>query len=103
MNCLVINWISSRYKLAVKTSQHRYLCNSDSSTLVGKFTESGVAPLYIAYQSGSVDIMQLLLENGACINTSLKTRESPLFVAAMLDRKEVVMVLLQYNPEPMTF
>ena len=28
MNCLVINWISSRYKLAVKTSQHRYLCNN---------------------------------------------------------------------------
>ena len=24
----VINWISSRYKLAVKTSQHRYLCNN---------------------------------------------------------------------------
>ena len=28
MNYLVINWISFRYKLAVKTSQHRYLCNN---------------------------------------------------------------------------
>ena len=28
MNCLVINWISSRYNLDVKTSQHRYLCNN---------------------------------------------------------------------------
>ena len=26
MNCLVINWISFRYKVAVKTSQHGYLC-----------------------------------------------------------------------------
>ena len=28
MNFLVINWISSCYKQAVKTSQHRYLCNN---------------------------------------------------------------------------
>ena len=33
MNCLVINWISSRYKLAVKTSQHWYLCNNLYSSL----------------------------------------------------------------------
>ena len=39
MNCLVVNWISSRYKLAVKTSQHRYLCNNDC-WYIGKQSEA---------------------------------------------------------------
>ena len=55
---------------------------------------SGDSPLHSAAQWGNLEIVKLLLQNGADVNAKNKWGETPLHYAAVFDHKEIARVLL---------
>src|SRR5690606_3846241 len=60
----------------------------------------GQTPLAGAAYKGYVDVVRLLLENGAQVNARLPGGKTALRFAAMFDRKEVVELMLAHGADP---
>jgi len=58
--------------------------------------DDGSTPLYVAAESGSIDVVDVLVEWGADVNRGLTSdRTTPLFMAAYNGHEDVVRHLLQ--------
>ncbi|KAJ6045563.1 uncharacterized protein N7446_012427 [Penicillium canescens] len=53
-------------------------------------------PLIAAAKRGKLEIVQALVEKGACVNVANSKRETPIGVAASLDKKDVVAYLTPF-------
>lgn len=64
------------------------------ASLKGTFGYYGESPLHVCVRNNSPEALEFLLDNGAQVNAKNKLSETPLFLACMLDRKELAVVLL---------
>jgi len=64
------------------------------ASIKGTFGYYGESPLHVCVRNNFPEAMEFLLDNGAQINAKNKLGETPLFLACMLDRRELAVVLL---------
>lgn len=64
-------------------------------SIINQVDNKGVSPLYIAAENGHLDIVQLLIAEGADFNLVNKYNYSPLFIACATHRTEIVKLLVQ--------
>ncbi|KAF4758362.1 hypothetical protein FOZ63_009137, partial [Perkinsus olseni] len=70
-------------------------CNLDRT-----HPKTGFAPLYYAAERGNIEIMKLLLENGADPNRSEPTTFTALYAAINKGQNEAVKLLLEWQADP---
>ena len=59
----------------------------------------GYTPLHEAAKEGRIDVLRLLLENGADANAEANGQYTPLHIAASMDNVDCVVELLKYNAD----
>ena len=57
----------------------------------------GTTPLHIACEEGSVDVVRLLLDNGAEVDRANECGDTPLFIAELMGHSAVVALLEEHR------
>ena len=63
-------------------------------------SQDGAAPLFCSVQEGHWEVVDLLLENGADVNSQLNKGPTPLYIAAQEGYKGLVTKLIKYKADP---
>jgi len=72
------------------------------ANLSGEFSSSIIISgnvLFVAVNKGYYDIVKVLLENGADINESDTHGRTPLMIAAINNKKDIIKLLLDFDPD----
>lgn len=59
------------------------------------FQQRGETPLHLAARSNQIDVMKILIDNGATVDACAHENQTPLHIAARLGNAEIVTLLLE--------
>jgi len=68
-----------------------------TQTNVNQVNDDGITPLYSASREGHIEVVRLLLDNGADVNQINKCLNMPLHIASQYGHAQVVQLLLNAN------
>lgn len=63
-------------------------------------TEGGITALYVASESGNVELAKLLIDRGADVNQTVKLQQTPLYAAVKKGHAAMVELLLSSGADP---
>ena len=67
---------------------------------INKTTTAGLYPIHIAVKVGAIEIVKLLIERGADVDSVDKEGRSPLHYAVQYQNKEMIFLLLKSEADP---